>query len=111
MSRLAGPCLPPTAAMRPSTIATSPVKADLPVPSTMVPPRMTMSCMESRPLVASRNDAPAEGVGAMASGSGCCLRQRLIDRAQHLLGRKLLKTHADAVDMPLAALQHAGQAW
>src|SRR3974390_1523058 len=49
MSRRAGPCLPPTPAIRPSAIATSPLNAPLPVPSTMVPPRMTMSCMGAAP--------------------------------------------------------------
>src|SRR5215475_1934088 len=50
MSRLAGPCLPPTADILPSAMATSPEKAALPVPSTILPPRMTMSCMPTSPL-------------------------------------------------------------
>ena len=39
---------------RSPAIATSPVKAALPVPSMMVPPRMTMSCMEAAPLCCER---------------------------------------------------------
>jgi hypothetical protein len=31
----------------------------LPVPSTMVPPRITMSCMKTAPALRQRNDAPA----------------------------------------------------
>src|ERR1700742_987896 len=49
MSRFAGPCLPPTPAILPSAMATSPEKAGLPVPSMIVPPRMTMSCMPASP--------------------------------------------------------------
>src|SRR5580698_7875122 len=45
MSRRAGPCLPPTAVIRPSAMAMSPQNAALPVPSMIVPPRITMSCM------------------------------------------------------------------
>src|ERR1700730_8958657 len=45
MSRRAGPCFPPTPAIRPAAMATSPLNAALPVPSTIVPPRITMSCM------------------------------------------------------------------
>src|ERR1700749_400592 len=45
MSRRAGPCLPPTAAIWPPAIATSPVKAGFPLPSITVPPRMTISCI------------------------------------------------------------------
>src|SRR5436190_11518490 len=49
MSRRAGPWLPPTPTMRSPAIATSPEKAALPVPSMMVPPRITMSCMGAAP--------------------------------------------------------------
>src|SRR5271168_1524970 len=71
MSRRAGPCLPPTAAMRPPLTATSPVKAALPVPSTMLPPRMTMSCMGAAPGQPIRDDAPTPG-GAQRPAPQMC---------------------------------------
>src|SRR5262245_23706127 len=64
MSRRAGPCLPPTPAMRPPTpavrpalIATCPANAVGPLPSMMVPPRITMSCMVAA-LTLPPDDAP-----------------------------------------------------
>src|ERR1043165_8873757 len=45
MSRRAGPSLPPTPTIWPPAIPTSPVKTGFPVPSMMLPPRMTISCM------------------------------------------------------------------
>src|SRR5690242_3190469 len=52
MTRRAGPALPPTATMRSPSIATSPAKRGAPVPSIMVPPLMTISCIApaSRPF-------------------------------------------------------------
>lgn len=44
-----GCALPPTAVSLPPSIAMSPVKALAPVPSRIVPPRITMSCMVFAP--------------------------------------------------------------
>src|SRR5579884_2951867 len=49
MSRRPGPALPPTWTRRSPSIATSPAKASPPVPSRIVPPRMTMSCISPLP--------------------------------------------------------------
>ena len=60
----ARPLLTATAAMRPSAIATSPVKAAVPVPSMMVPPRITMSYMGAAP-VGLRPDNDASGTSGV----------------------------------------------
>src|SRR4030095_5076232 len=56
-------CLPPTAAIVPPAIATSPVYAGLPVPSMTVPPRMTMSCMERSGVCRGAMMRPGTGAG------------------------------------------------
>src|SRR5258708_5614722 len=91
MSRRAGPCLPPTPTMRSPAIATSPEKAAWPVPSMMVPPRITMSCMGAAPaccdqtmmhlLQGVRNDvSPSCCAGSHASRATGYRRVRASDR-------------------------------
>src|SRR5271169_2233517 len=96
MSRLAGPCLPPTAAIRLPSMATSPVKAALPVPSTMVPPRMTISCMGAAPA-SGADDAPA-ATGAQrpartVSAVPCNGRQCAIDGGESVQRRGIEQRH------------------
>jgi hypothetical protein len=45
----AGPDLPPTATMRSPSVRTSPVKPGAPTPPRVVPPDMTMSCINVPP--------------------------------------------------------------
>src|SRR5580698_4709384 len=66
MSRFAGPALPLTSEMRSPSMATSPVEAGLPVPSTMVPPRMTVSCMGAVSLVSFGSNKRPVGRGGQA---------------------------------------------
>ena len=91
MSRFAGPALPPTSVMRSPSIATSPVKACLPVPSTMVPPRMTVSCMcvvslNSRCARRDLRDGPVKGdrveSGGPMPGRWCDRRGAAVRRSQ-----------------------------
>ena len=59
LARARAPATLPTPTMRPASIATSPVKRSRPVPSTIVPPRTTRSCM-GPPALAQGSGAPRE---------------------------------------------------
>src|SRR5581483_7305616 len=96
----------PTAVMRPPSTPTSPVNFSAPVPSTIVPPRMTSSCamrtvflslaecacfaelLDAGVVVA--EDVAEDGLGVLADGR-CLLHRRqlgveVLERRRQLLG-------------------------
>src|SRR5262249_34616569 len=86
----------------------------LPVPSTILPPRMTMSCM-GRSLRDSRHDAPGEGVEQWLGGWVDCRSTRAsraplsgVDRAVTLKSRCGDEAMIDVVREPLQVVSFDG---